>query len=303
MRELEGRPYSEIARELRLSVSAVETLLFRARRSLREQLDGALACGAAEQALSLELDGRLPETEKPGLRAHLRGCADCRRLARRSRARRHALRTLVPFPLHGQLASLVGGGGATAGGAAVGTGAVAKALALLAAGAVSTTAGITAAAQSPADDLAQAPTRVAASSGAPKAPTLRVEAVSATRSRARVTPAVGAGAEAPPSSAPVAVTSPAASATAPATVTTAPATAPTTAPAAAPTATAEQEPLAAVVSTVEETVDTLVPTVPLAPPQLPPVQPPTLPVELPPLPDLPPTPLDPVLPDLPGGLG
>ena len=152
MRELEGRPYTEIARELRLSVSAVETLLFRARRSLREQLDGALACGAAEQALSLELDGRLPEAEKPGLRAHLRGCPDCQRLARRSRARRHALRTLVPFPLQGQFASLVGGGGATAGGAAVGTGAVAKALALLAAGAVSTTAGITAA--RPADDPA-----------------------------------------------------------------------------------------------------------------------------------------------------
>jgi len=42
MRELEGRSYAEIADLLELSVSAVETLIFRARRALREQLEGAL---------------------------------------------------------------------------------------------------------------------------------------------------------------------------------------------------------------------------------------------------------------------
>ena len=40
MRELEGRPIAEIAGVLGVSVSAVETLLFRARRSVREQLEG-----------------------------------------------------------------------------------------------------------------------------------------------------------------------------------------------------------------------------------------------------------------------
>ena len=64
MRELEGRTYAEIAEVLELSTSAVETLLFRARRALREQLEGTLGCGEAERALSLQLDGRLPEDER-----------------------------------------------------------------------------------------------------------------------------------------------------------------------------------------------------------------------------------------------
>ena len=51
MRELEGRSYAEIADLLEVSVSAVETLIFRARRALREQLEGTLTCGQAEQLL------------------------------------------------------------------------------------------------------------------------------------------------------------------------------------------------------------------------------------------------------------
>jgi RNA polymerase sigma factor (sigma-70 family) len=300
MRELEGRPYAEIARELRLTVSAVETLLFRARRSLREQLDGVLACGAAERALSLELDGRLPEAEKPGLRAHLRGCEDCRQLARRSRAQRHALRTLLPFPVQGQLASLVGGGSA-AGGAAVGTGAVAKALTLLAAGAVSSTVGLTVALPALAPE--RAPTKAVVPSGDAETATakVRVQAVPSSRLRATTTPSAVTGA--PATSAPVAGTTPVTSATT--TVTTEPAVAPGGAPA---TATAAPEPVTGVVSTVEktvgtvgDTVDTLLPSLQLPEPQLPPVQPPPLPVEPPPLPTVPKLPpLDPSLPDLPG---
>src|SRR5690348_2647892 len=52
MRELEGRSYDEIASTLDVSHSAVETLLFRARRALREQLEGELTCSEAEHALS-----------------------------------------------------------------------------------------------------------------------------------------------------------------------------------------------------------------------------------------------------------
>src|SRR5881275_1467865 len=86
MRELEGRSYAEIAEILGLSVGAVETLLFRARRALREQLEGSFTCSEAEAALSLQLDGRLPRADGGQLRAHLRECETCRHLARRQRA-------------------------------------------------------------------------------------------------------------------------------------------------------------------------------------------------------------------------
>src|SRR3569833_3263266 len=81
MRELEGRSYAEIAEALELSVSAVETLIFRARRALREQLEGSLTCGQAEHFLSKQLDGELVRGERSQLRAHLRECASCRTLA------------------------------------------------------------------------------------------------------------------------------------------------------------------------------------------------------------------------------
>jgi RNA polymerase sigma factor (sigma-70 family) len=110
MRELEGRSYAEIADLLGLSVSAVETLIFRARRALREQLDGTLTCGQAEQLLSKQLDGELAKADRAQLRAHLRQCPACRTHARSQRAQRSALRALGALPLPQSLASLLGGG-------------------------------------------------------------------------------------------------------------------------------------------------------------------------------------------------
>src|ERR671936_2069859 len=127
MRELEGRSYVEIAEILGVSSGAVETLLFRARRALREQLEGALTCHQAELAISKQLDGRLPRSERGALRAHLRACHDCATVARRQRAQRSAFKALGAVPLPTSLASLFGGGG---GGAAVGTGVAAKAAAV-----------------------------------------------------------------------------------------------------------------------------------------------------------------------------
>jgi RNA polymerase sigma factor (sigma-70 family) len=109
MRELEGRSYTEIADLLGVTVSAVETLIFRARRALREQLEAALTCGQAEQLLSRQLDGELGKDERAQLRAHVRECAACRRLARSQRAQRSALRSLGALPLPSSLASLLGG--------------------------------------------------------------------------------------------------------------------------------------------------------------------------------------------------
>src|SRR4051794_16301248 len=130
MRELEGRSYAEIAEILEVSTSAVETLIFRARRALREQLEGSITCGEAEFAISRQLDGRLPRQERGQLRAHLRECSECAGFARRQRAQRGALKTLALVPVPSSLMSLFGGGG----GAAVGTGLALKAAAALTAG-------------------------------------------------------------------------------------------------------------------------------------------------------------------------
>src|SRR2546422_8724995 len=114
MRELEGRTYAEIGEILDLSVSAVETLIFRARRALREQLEGTLSCGEAELAISRQVDGRLPRAERGGLRAHLRQCPECATFARSQRAQRTAFKALgaVPLPASfSSLSSLFGGGG------------------------------------------------------------------------------------------------------------------------------------------------------------------------------------------------
>jgi RNA polymerase sigma-70 factor (ECF subfamily) len=121
MRELEGRMYPEIAASLGVSTSAVETLLFRARRAMREQLEADLDCAEAqERARSGAADG--------ALRAHLRACSDCARAARRQRALRGAARASLGLPLPGWLTSLFGGG------AAVGIGVATKAAAVTAVG-------------------------------------------------------------------------------------------------------------------------------------------------------------------------
>src|SRR5438132_2931627 len=129
MRELEGRSYAEIAEILGVSTSAVETLIFRARRALREQLEGTLTCGEAEFAISRQLDGRLSRRERGQLRAHLRECTECAAFARRQRAQRGSLKSLALVPVPGSLTSFFGGGGA-----AVGTGVALKAAAAVTAG-------------------------------------------------------------------------------------------------------------------------------------------------------------------------
>ena len=137
MRELEGRSYAEIGEILDLSMSAVETLIFRARRALREQLEGGLTCGEAEAALSKRLDGSLAAPDRRALRAHLRECRECAALERKQRAQRAALKRLGVVQLPPSLAGFFGGGGAgTVGTIVAGTGVAAKAAAIVAAGVV-----------------------------------------------------------------------------------------------------------------------------------------------------------------------
>jgi RNA polymerase sigma factor (sigma-70 family) len=137
MRELEGRSYAEIGETLELSISAVETLLFRARRALREQLEGGLTCEQTERTLAQLEERSLRPDERGRLRAHLRECKDCASLERRRRAQRAALKHLAAAPLPASLSSFFGssaaGGGFVVGGAGLG----AKAAAVLTAGIVS----------------------------------------------------------------------------------------------------------------------------------------------------------------------
>ena len=168
MRELEGRSYTEIAELLGVTAGAVETLIFRARRALREQLEGQLSCSEAELAVSRQLDGRLSRAERGALRAHLRACKECASLARKSRAQRSAIKTLALAPLPASLSSFFGGGTAVVAGstAVVGGGVAMKAAAFVAATAVVAGAGHEASVHSPFKPSAEPEAAAAAPAGA-----------------------------------------------------------------------------------------------------------------------------------------
>jgi RNA polymerase sigma factor (sigma-70 family) len=136
LREFEGRSYAEIAEILGVTTSALETLLFRARRSLADELEHQLTCTEAQLAISQSVDDRLGRKEKRRLRDHLSECPDCASFARLQQRHRSALRglTLVPIPVSLALfkgfegtatAAVVpiGAAGAGAGAVAVGAGA------------------------------------------------------------------------------------------------------------------------------------------------------------------------------------
>jgi len=132
MREFEGRSYAEMAEIMGLSSSALEALIFRARKALAAELEEAYSCSEAELALLRGLDGRLPRRDARKLRAHLAECPQCSRFQASQSKQRRLLKglSIVPIPaslvlLRGQNASaaVVGAGGAAASGAAVGGGA------------------------------------------------------------------------------------------------------------------------------------------------------------------------------------
>jgi RNA polymerase sigma-70 factor (ECF subfamily) len=155
MREFEGRTYAEIADILNVTQSALETLIFRARRALAEHLAEELSCTEAEQALSRRLDGRLARREGRRLRAHLHDCARCVRFAAIQKRQRALLKgfSVMPIPaslllFRGEHAAAAGLGGSAAaaastgvGATAVGTGIAAKAAVVAATAAVAGGAG------------------------------------------------------------------------------------------------------------------------------------------------------------------
>lgn len=116
MREFEGRSYKEIAEILGLSSGAVETLLFRARRSLAEELEHLVTCDRAELAMSKRMDGRLGRKERRRLDAHLRECPSCARLVASQSRYRRALKGLALLPLPFSLTFFRGAPNASAAG-------------------------------------------------------------------------------------------------------------------------------------------------------------------------------------------
>src|SRR3954451_17610698 len=127
MRELEGRRQEEIARELDQSESAVEALLFRARRAMREHLESSITCGEAARAISRQLDRSLSREERSSLRAHLRVCDECAGFARQARAQRGAMKALGAIPLPAALLTWSAGKSGAAAAAAAGAGKAASA--------------------------------------------------------------------------------------------------------------------------------------------------------------------------------
>lgn len=130
MREFEGRSYAEMAEILGVTQGALEGLIFRARRSLAEQLEEGLTCVGAEEAVLHKLDRRLPRREARRLKTHLRECPSCVRFAALQKRQRAALKGLSVLPIPASLflfrgeqaavAAGFGAGAATAGGSAVG---------------------------------------------------------------------------------------------------------------------------------------------------------------------------------------
>jgi RNA polymerase sigma factor (sigma-70 family) len=127
MREFEGRSYAEIAEIMDVSQGALETLMFRARRSLAEALEDGLTCAEAELAVSRRLDGRLSRRESRRLKKHVRECQVCKAFELTQRRQRSLLEGLsvIPIPasllvFRGEQAAAAIGGGAAVGAAAAG---------------------------------------------------------------------------------------------------------------------------------------------------------------------------------------
>jgi RNA polymerase sigma factor (sigma-70 family) len=123
MRELGGLEYSEIATALDTSPAAAKQAIYEARRALFELAKGRdMECDGVRRMLS-DGDGRTARGR--ALRAHLRGCTDCRDFQALTATRRSTLASLVPgMPVAAAsvVRGLIAGGGSSG---ASGLGAVA----------------------------------------------------------------------------------------------------------------------------------------------------------------------------------
>jgi RNA polymerase sigma-70 factor (ECF subfamily) len=95
LRELQDLSYRQIARSLKMSESAVETLLYRARLRFKEEFisaegEGELTHDDAVPLLAPYLAGKLRRSRAEAVRRHLAVCVKCGRRVGRRRVRRSA---------------------------------------------------------------------------------------------------------------------------------------------------------------------------------------------------------------------
>jgi RNA polymerase sigma factor (sigma-70 family) len=124
MRELGGANYADIAVALGTSISAVKSLLVRARMTLASSLEARdTACATIREELTLAHDRRVRPNATA--RRHLRECAGCREFRQEVRGASRQLAGLAPAlgPL-GVIANALGFGGAGSGASAGGGAAV-----------------------------------------------------------------------------------------------------------------------------------------------------------------------------------
>jgi len=82
LRELEGMSYDEIARRMRLSPAAVESVLFRARRGLRGEFAEIVTgerCKRMQDVMAGVANGIANLGQRRNLIRHMRDCSACRR--------------------------------------------------------------------------------------------------------------------------------------------------------------------------------------------------------------------------------
>ncbi|HKZ13378.1 MAG TPA: RNA polymerase sigma factor, partial [Solirubrobacterales bacterium] len=127
MRELAGFDFEQIGAALQTTPAAARQTLYEARRGLREMGEGReMRCDAVTAILS-DGDGRV--ARRRDIRAHLRGCPDCRAFAEEIRSRGETLAAIAPLPALAAAAVIKGALATSAGsaaGAAAGVGAAAK---------------------------------------------------------------------------------------------------------------------------------------------------------------------------------
>ena len=97
LRELQDLSYRQIARSLKMSESAVETLLYRARLRFKEEFisaegEGELTHDEAVPLLAPYLAGKLRRPQAEAVRMHIAVCAKCARKVGRRAVRRSAVK-------------------------------------------------------------------------------------------------------------------------------------------------------------------------------------------------------------------